>query len=76
MTSDLPLSKNRLKAFEVARQAALDAGTIIMSHFTQRKDISYKAEGKNNIVTDVDLLVEKTITAIRSSYPTAAPFFL
>ena len=61
MKSELPLSKNRRNAFDVARQAAMDAGTIIMSRFSMRKDITFKSEGKNNIVTDVDILAEKTI---------------
>jgi myo-inositol-1(or 4)-monophosphatase len=70
MKSELPLSKSKQNAFEVARQAAMDAGTIIMSRFAMRKDISYKSEGRNNIVTDVDLLVEKTITSqLRKAYP-------
>ncbi|MFA5375095.1 MAG: inositol monophosphatase family protein [Dehalococcoidia bacterium] len=70
MKSELPLSKSRQNAFDVARQAAMDAGTIIMSRFSMRKDISYKSEGKNNIVTDVDILAEKTIREqLRKEYP-------
>ncbi len=48
----------------------MDAGTIIMSRFAMRKDISFKSEGKNNIVTDVDILAEKRIRELlRKEYP-------
>jgi myo-inositol-1(or 4)-monophosphatase len=70
MKSELPLSKSRQSAFDVARQAALDAGTIIMTNFSMRKDISYKKEGWRNIVTNVDLLAEKSITSLlKKEYP-------
>jgi myo-inositol-1(or 4)-monophosphatase len=70
MKSELPLSKSRRSALDVAREAAMDAGTNIMSHFAMRKDISFKNEGKNNIVTDVDILVEERIRALlRKEYP-------
>jgi len=70
MKSEIPLSKSRENAFEVARQAAMDAGTIIMSRFSRCKDISFKDEGRNNIVTDVDILVEKKISdCLLAEYP-------
>jgi len=70
MKSELPLSKSRQNAFDVARQAAMDAGTIIMSRFAMRKEISFKSEGKNNIVTDVDILAEKRVRELlRKEYP-------
>jgi len=70
MKSELPLSKSRESAFDIARRAAMDAGTIIMLRFTMRKDISFKSEGKSNIVTDVDILAEERIKELlRKEYP-------
>ena len=46
-------------AIEVAREAALDAGTILIERFTEAKTISVK--GRGNIVTDVDMQVERAM---------------
>jgi myo-inositol-1(or 4)-monophosphatase len=46
-------------AIEVAREAAVDAGTILIERFTEAKTISFK--GRGNIVTDVDTQVERAI---------------
>ena len=66
---DLPVSKGGLSAFEVARQAALEAGEIIMANLDSEKCISYK-EGRNNVVTNVDILAEDKIKSIlQKEYP-------
>jgi len=66
---DLPVSSSGLSAFEVARQAVLEAGDIIMSNFSCEKAISYK-EGRSNIVTNVDILAEDKIKSIlQAEYP-------
>ena len=66
---DLPLAKSGRGAFEVASEAAREAGDIIVAHFHDEKRISYK-EGRSNIVTDVDLLVEGKIKALlQEEYP-------
>ena len=65
----LPLARSGRGAFEVANQAAREAGNIIMAHFPGEKRVTYK-EGRSNIVTDVDLLAEENITALlREEYP-------
>ena len=46
-------------AMEVAREAAIKAGNILIERFDQVKEVSFK--GRGNIVTDVDLEVEREI---------------
>jgi len=66
---DLPLDKSVSGAYQVAVQAVKEAGNIIMAHFPGEKRISYK-EGRSNIVTDVDILVEGKIAALlQREYP-------
>jgi myo-inositol-1(or 4)-monophosphatase len=68
MTSP-PLSQTGRSALEVATRAAEEAGELLLQRFSSEKQINYKA-GRANIVTDVDLLVEKHIISIlRSEYP-------
>lgn len=67
MTS-IPNSKNGMKASEVATEAALLAGQILISRFSHEKQISFK--GRGNLVTDVDVEVEtKLRTYLLSEYP-------
>ncbi|MCH8205690.1 MAG: inositol monophosphatase [Chloroflexi bacterium] len=49
-------------AMEVAREAAIKAGTILIERFSQIKEVSFK--GRGNVVTDVDLEVEREIFAV------------
>jgi myo-inositol-1(or 4)-monophosphatase len=68
MTSP-PLSQTGRSALEVATRVAEEAGRLLLQRFSSEKQINYKA-GRANIVTDVDLLVEKHIISIlRSEYP-------
>jgi len=54
--------------FNTAREAVGEAGTILIEHFTKKKDIIYK--GEIDIVTDVDLKSEETIfKCIKNNYP-------
>lgn len=66
---DLPNSRNGMKALDVAIRAAKEAGRIIVERY--RSDIKVQHKGRGNIVTDVDLLVEReTIAFLREEYPT------
>jgi len=49
-------------AIEVAREAAVKAGVILLERFGQVTEVSFK--GRGNIVTDVDLEVERQIFAV------------
>ncbi len=54
--------------FNLAKEAAYQAGLILKSHFGKKKDISYK--GRIDLVTEVDLKSEKAIVSlIKSRYP-------
>ena len=65
----LPQSRSGKHALEVASQAAEEAGNLLLEHVNEEKEIKYK-EGRANIVTDVDLLVENRIIALlQSEYP-------
>ena len=56
-------------AMQVAEQAVREAGALIMRHFHGEKCVSYK-EGRNNIVTDVDLLAEQAMKdTLLAEYP-------
>jgi myo-inositol-1(or 4)-monophosphatase len=68
-TLDLPVSTSGKPAIDVAIQVAEQAGEIIRSHFTADKCITYK-EGRSNIVTDIDLLVDEWISEyLGEQYP-------
>lgn len=68
---DLPLARNGGKAVEVATRAILEAGEIATAHFQIQKEVTQK--GRGNVVTDVDLLAEKTIVEyLQRQYPTHA----
>jgi myo-inositol-1(or 4)-monophosphatase len=65
---DLPLSKSGQYPIGVATQAAREAGDILKNRFSLKKRIQSK--GKRNLVTDADLLAEKSITnRLREEYP-------
>ena len=65
----LPLSRSGRTALEVASQAAEEAGHLLLEHMSGERQLSYK-EGRANIVTEVDVLVEKkVIDLLRSEYP-------
>ena len=65
---DIPKSKSGRTAAEVARQAALKAGEMLVERFHEVKRVSFK--GRGNIVTDVDTAVEKEVLAIlRREFP-------
>jgi myo-inositol-1(or 4)-monophosphatase len=65
----LPLSRSGRNAMEVASQAAKEAGNLLLQHIHGERQLSYK-EGRANIVTDVDVLVEKKIIALlQTEYP-------
>ena len=59
---------NKDDLFNLANEAALQAGAILKSYFGKKKDISYK--GRIDLVTEVDLKSEKAIVSmIKSRYP-------
>lgn len=65
---DFPIGTSGKSAMEVAQQAALRAGEVLVQRFDQVKKVSYK--GRGNIVTDVDTEVEKEVLAIlRREFP-------
>lgn len=65
----LPLSRSGKNALEVASQAAKEAGSLLLQKIHGERQLSYK-EGRANIVTDVDVLVEKKIIALlQNEYP-------
>ncbi len=59
--TDLPVGASGKSAVDVAKEAALLAGRILIDRFDQVKKISFK--GRGNIVTDVDVAVEKEMLA-------------
>jgi len=65
----LSLSRSGRTALEVASQAAEEAGSLLVEHAHEERELKYK-EGRANIVTDVDVLVENRIIALlQSEYP-------
>ena len=65
----LPLSQSNRSVLEVATQAAEEAGSLFLEHVHGERQLSYK-EGRANIVTDVDVLVEqRIITLLQAEYP-------
>ena len=59
----LPQSRSGKHALEVASKAAEEAGNLLLEHVNEEKEIKYK-EGRANIVTEVDLLVENRIISL------------
>lgn len=67
--TDLPLSQSGRNAVEVAIEATKQAGEILLAHFYRKKEI--KDKGKSSLVTEVDILSEKTIAEfLTNEYPT------
>ena len=65
----LPLSRNNRNGLDVATQVVEEAGDTLLKHFHSQLQVDYK-RGRANIVTDVDLLIEKQmITLLQSEYP-------
>ena len=68
VVSAIPKSISGKPAMTVAREAALEAGEILVDRFHKAKQISFK--GRGNIVTDVDTEVETAIRAmLRREFP-------
>lgn len=64
----LPESESGKEPLVVAIQAAREAGGILKQRFSQKKQIENK--GRRNLVTEIDLLSEKTIVDILAQeYP-------
>ena len=65
----LPLSRSGREVLEVATQAAEEAGSLLLKHMHGQLKLGYK-EGRANLVTDVDVLAEKSVMSVlRSEYP-------
>ena len=66
--TEIPRSASGKSAPQVARDAALRAGEILVERFRTSINVSYK--GRGNIVTDVDTEVEEEVLGIlRREYP-------
>ncbi len=65
---EVPIGAGGRPAVQVAAEAALKAGEILMARFWQTKLVTFK--GRGNIVTDVDKEVETEIVSIlRREFP-------
>jgi myo-inositol-1(or 4)-monophosphatase len=65
----LPLSRSGREALEVASQAAEEAGSLLLKHMYGQLKLGQK-EGRANLVTDVDVMAEKTVIGVlQSEYP-------
>ena len=65
---EIPRSASGKPASQVAREAALRAGEILLERFRTSLSVSYK--GRGNIVTDVDTEVEEEVLGIlQREYP-------
>ena len=58
-SEQLPLSTSGRSAMDVALEAARLAGGMIRDRFSSTLQVSFK--GRNDIVTDVDVAVEKAV---------------
>jgi myo-inositol-1(or 4)-monophosphatase len=66
--TDLPLSQSGKSALEVAIEAIKQAGEILLAYFPGEKKVRDKS--KSNLVTEVDILSEKTIAKfLQNEYP-------
>jgi myo-inositol-1(or 4)-monophosphatase len=64
-----PSYLNRTDALELAEHIVINAGNLLIDNLEKPKQIQYK-EGRANIVTDIDLLVEKRIIGLlKEEYP-------
>ncbi len=65
----LPLSRSGREALEVASQAAEEAGSLLLKHMYGQLKLGQK-EGRANLVTDVDVMAEKTVIGVlQSEFP-------
>jgi myo-inositol-1(or 4)-monophosphatase len=65
----LPLSRSGREVLEVASRAAEEAGSLLLKHMYGQLKLGHK-EGRANLVTDVDLMAEKTVIGVlQSEYP-------
>ncbi|MBN1376193.1 MAG: inositol monophosphatase [Dehalococcoidia bacterium] len=65
---NLPRSSSHRSAYEIARFAALEAGSILKNRFGRQNSIQVK--GRRNLVTEADLMSEKRIIEIlRKEFP-------
>ena len=68
---DIPVGLSGRSAADVAREATLKAGEILMDRFHKVKEVSFK--GRGNIVTNVDVEVEHEVLALLAAeFPDAA----
>lgn len=66
---NLPRSRSGRSALEVGSQTAEEAGALLLDQIGGERQLTYK-QGSTNIVTDVDILVEKKVIALlQSEYP-------
>ena len=66
--TQIPVGRSGKHAIQIAREAAIAAGEILLQRFNSKISVSYK--GRGNIVTDVDTQVQKSIFDILSTeYP-------
>jgi myo-inositol-1(or 4)-monophosphatase len=65
----LPLSRSGREALDVASRAAEEAGSLLLKHMHGQLKLGHK-EGRANLVTDVDILAEKTVIGVlQSEFP-------
>lgn len=66
--TQIPVGRSGKHAIQIAREAAIVAGEILLKRFDSEISVSYK--GRGNIVTDVDTQVQKKVFEILSTeYP-------
>lgn len=66
--STTPIARSGKSAIEVAIQAAQKASDVLLTNFQAEKGVQHK--GKGNLVTEIDLLAEKTVIEIlKQEYP-------
>ena len=69
--TNLPLSRNGKNALEAATEAVKEAGEILLASFQSRKET--RSKGRGNLVSEMDILSEKTIFKIlKDEYPNFA----
>ena len=67
--AQVPLSRSGREVLEVASRAAEEAGSLLLKHMYGQLKLGQK-EGRANLVTDVDVLAEKTVIGVlQSEYP-------
>lgn len=65
---EIPLGASGRTAKELAREAALRAGALLIERFNGPKKVSSK--GRGNVVTDVDMAAETVVMSIlKAEFP-------